>query len=79
MNGYITTPGAPAPEVWGMIEDLGFKIEVDHQPAAEKPPSFVLSPSNRSTYTNKYASQSSLPAALLDAFLSSLQQLLADY
>ena len=38
MNGYITTPGAPAPEVWGMIEDLGFKIEVEHQPTAEKGP-----------------------------------------
>ncbi len=31
VNGYLTTPGAPAPEVWGMIEDLGFKIEVDHR------------------------------------------------
>ena len=31
VNGYLTTPGQPAPEVWGMIEDLGFKIEVDHQ------------------------------------------------
>jgi biotin synthase len=31
VNGYLTTPGAPAPEVWGMIEDLGFKIEVDYQ------------------------------------------------
>ncbi len=34
VNGYLTTPGAPAPEVWGMIEDLGFKIEVEHQPVA---------------------------------------------
>lgn len=35
VNGYLTTPGAPAPEVWGMIEDLGFKIEVDYpQPTA---------------------------------------------
>ncbi len=35
VNGYLTTPGAPAPEVWGMIEDLGFKIEVDYrQPVA---------------------------------------------
>ncbi|MBD0315441.1 MAG: hypothetical protein ICV75_02010, partial [Nitrospiraceae bacterium] len=35
VNGYLTTPGAPAPEVWGMIEDLGFRIEVDYQqPAA---------------------------------------------
>src|SRR5512146_987379 len=31
VNGYLTTPGAPAPEVWGMIQDLGFKIEVDYQ------------------------------------------------
>ncbi len=31
VNNYLTTPGSPAPEVWGMIEDLGFKIEVDHQ------------------------------------------------
>jgi biotin synthase len=35
VNGYLTTPGAPAPEVWSMIEDLGFKIEVDYkQPVA---------------------------------------------
>ncbi|TKB94797.1 MAG: biotin synthase BioB [Nitrospira sp.] len=31
VNGYLTTPGAPAPEVWGMIKDLGFTIEVDYQ------------------------------------------------
>lgn len=31
VNGYLTTPGAPAPEVWGMIEDLGFTIQVDYQ------------------------------------------------
>jgi biotin synthase len=31
VNNYLTTPGSPAPEVWGMIEDLGFKIEVDYQ------------------------------------------------
>ncbi len=31
VNGYLTTPGAPAPEVRGMIEDLGFTIEVDYQ------------------------------------------------
>jgi biotin synthase len=30
VNGYLTTPGAPAPEVWGMIEDLGFTIEVNY-------------------------------------------------
>jgi len=33
VNGYLTTPGAPAPEVWGMIRDLGFSIEVDYQGA----------------------------------------------
>jgi biotin synthase len=33
VNGYLTTPGAPAPEVWGMIRDLGFTIEVDYQSA----------------------------------------------
>jgi biotin synthase len=33
VNGYLTTPGAPAPEVWGMIRDLGFTIEVDDQAA----------------------------------------------
>ena len=33
VDGYLTTPGQPAPEVWKMIEDLGFTIEVDHQPA----------------------------------------------
>ena len=38
VNGYLTTPGQPAPEVWGMIEDLGFKIEVDYQTTAEKGP-----------------------------------------
>lgn len=38
VNGYLTTPGAPAPEVWGMITDLGFTIEVDYQqPAAACP------------------------------------------
>lgn len=35
VNGYLTTPGQPAPEVWNMIEDLGFTIEVDYrQPVA---------------------------------------------
>jgi biotin synthase len=34
VNGYLTTPGSPAPEVWKMIEDLGFTIEIDdRQPA----------------------------------------------
>ena len=31
VNGYLTTPGAPAAEVWAMIRDLGFTIEVDYQ------------------------------------------------
>jgi biotin synthase len=31
VNGYLTTPGAPAPEVWGMIQDLGFTVEVECQ------------------------------------------------
>lgn len=31
VNGYLTTPGAPAAEVWGMIRDLGFTIEIDYQ------------------------------------------------
>ena len=36
VNGYLTTPGQPAPEVWGMIDDLGFKIEVAYpQPVAK--------------------------------------------
>ena len=42
----------------------------------QEPPSFVLSRSNRSTYTNKYALQSSFPTALPDVFLSSLWGLL---
>jgi len=34
VNGYLTTPGSQAPEVWGMIQDLGFTVEVDYrQPA----------------------------------------------
>jgi hypothetical protein len=38
VNGYLTTPSQPDPEVWGMIEDLGFKIEVDYQQTAENAP-----------------------------------------
>ncbi|MGQ0810434.1 MAG: biotin synthase BioB [Nitrospiraceae bacterium] len=38
VNGYLTTPGQAAPEVWKMISDLGFKIEVDYRQAAEKGP-----------------------------------------
>ncbi|KXK04400.1 MAG: biotin synthase BioB [Nitrospira sp.] len=41
VDGYLTTPGQPAAEVWRMIEDLGFEIEADHQPAA---PSSVEAP-----------------------------------
>lgn len=29
VNGYLTTPGQPAPEVWQMIADLGFDIQVN--------------------------------------------------
>jgi biotin synthase len=29
VNGYLTTPGQTAPEVWQMIQDLGFEIEVE--------------------------------------------------
>jgi biotin synthase-like enzyme len=50
-NGYLTTPGQPAQKVWGMIEDLGFKIEVDHQQAdlamLRAPYSILLSPATR--------------------------------
>jgi biotin synthase len=35
VNGYLTTPGQPAPEVWQMITDLGFRIEVDDRQQAE--------------------------------------------
>jgi biotin synthase len=35
VNGLPHNTWAAGPEVWGMIEDLGFKIEVDYQqPAA---------------------------------------------
>lgn len=32
VDGYLTTPGQPAPEVWKMIEDLGFTVEGVSQP-----------------------------------------------
>jgi len=32
VDGYLTTPGQPAAEVQNMIEDLGFTVEVTHQP-----------------------------------------------
>ena len=35
VNGYLTTPGQPAPEVWHMIADLGFHIHVADRPEAE--------------------------------------------
>lgn len=35
VNGYLTTPGQPAPEVWRMIEDLGFDIQVDALPITQ--------------------------------------------
>ncbi len=33
VDGYLTTPGQPAPEVWQMIADLGFEIEVRYSRA----------------------------------------------
>ena len=33
VDGYLTTPGQSASEVSQMIEDLGFTIQVDYQPA----------------------------------------------
>ena len=44
VNGYLTTPGAPAPEVWGMIRDLGFTIEVDYDRAQSSETLAVPSP-----------------------------------
>jgi biotin synthase len=35
VNGYLTTPGQPAAEVWRMIEDLGFDIQVDALPITQ--------------------------------------------
>ena len=29
VDGYLTTPGQPAPEVWQMIEDMGFEVAVN--------------------------------------------------
>ena len=31
VDGYLTTPGLAHEEVWNMIEDLGFTVEVDYQ------------------------------------------------
>ena len=36
VDGYLTTPGQPAAEVWRMIEDLGFEIQVDAIPIAQR-------------------------------------------
>jgi len=36
VNGYLTTPGQPAAEVWQMITDLGFQIEKGSQPPADE-------------------------------------------
>ena len=44
VNGYLTTPGAPAPEVWGMIRDLGFTIEVNYDRAQSSETLAVPSP-----------------------------------
>ncbi len=32
VNGYLTTPGQPAPDAWKMITDLGFEIEAEYNP-----------------------------------------------
>ena len=32
VGGYLTTPGQPAQEVWNMISDLGFELEVEYAP-----------------------------------------------
>ncbi len=36
VDGYLTTPGLAHEEVWNMIEDLGFTVEVDYQ-GSKKP------------------------------------------
>jgi biotin synthase len=36
VNGYLTTPGQPAPEVWRMIEDLGFTLEPTDHPVTNE-------------------------------------------
>lgn len=37
VDGYLTTPGQPAPEVWNMISDLGFDLEVTYGPTSSVP------------------------------------------
>ena len=31
VDGYLTTPGLAHQEVWNMIEDMGFSVEVNYQ------------------------------------------------
>ncbi len=31
VDGYLTTPGDPAPAVWKLIEDMGFEVVADYQ------------------------------------------------
>jgi biotin synthase len=31
VDGYLTTPGLAHQEVWNMIEDMGFMVEVNYQ------------------------------------------------
>lgn len=33
VDGYLTTPGQPAPEVRQMIADMGFEIQAEYQPS----------------------------------------------
>jgi len=35
VDGYLTTPGQPAPEVWQMIEDMGFEVQVNNPVGSE--------------------------------------------
>ncbi|TLY15268.1 MAG: biotin synthase BioB [Nitrospirae bacterium] len=32
VGGYLTTPGQPARDVWNLISDLGFELEVEYAP-----------------------------------------------
>ncbi len=34
VDGYLTTPGQPAPDAWRMITDLGFEVETAYAPTA---------------------------------------------
>jgi biotin synthase len=36
VDGYLTTPGQPAPDAWRMVEDLGFEVEVSYAQTAAK-------------------------------------------